>query len=70
MPTIDDMQIPWLPDTADELRFRVTLLLAPIYMTTSTATLPDTVLADARNDSNRLKAAVDAVIAIMPKPAG
>lgn len=57
--------LPWTPDTPEELRFRVTLLLAPNYMTTSTATLQATVDADAKNDANRLKAAVDAVIKVM-----
>lgn len=57
--------LPWTPDTPEELRFRVTLLLAPNYMTTSTATLPASVLLDATNDAARLKAAVDAVIGLL-----
>jgi hypothetical protein len=45
-----------------EVRYQLTLVLAPNYMTTSTATVPATVLADALNDATRLKAAVDAVL--------
>jgi hypothetical protein len=45
-----------------EVRLQLTYILAPNYMTTSTATVPATVLADALNDANRLKAAVDAVL--------
>lgn len=63
----DIFELPWVPDTPDELRFRVTLLLAPIYMTTGTATVAATVALDALNDANRLKAAVDAVIKTLEK---
>jgi hypothetical protein len=45
-----------------EVRYQLTLVLAQNYMTTSTATVPATVLADALNDATRLKAAVDAVL--------
>ncbi len=58
----ETFELPWLPDSPEELRFRLTLLLAPNYMTTSTATVQATVDADAKNDANRLKAAVNAVI--------
>ncbi len=59
--TNDDQLMPWLPDSLTELRFRLTMLLAPIYMTTSTATVQATVDADAANDARRLDAAVRAV---------
>lgn len=62
MKTTEIWDLPWVPDTPVELRLRITLLLAPNYMTTSTATVPATVLKDAQDDANRLKAAVDAVI--------
>jgi hypothetical protein len=54
--------LPWTPDTPEELRLRLTLALADKFMTTSTATLPETVAKDAAQDAARLKAAVDAVI--------
>jgi len=55
----------WTPDSPQELRLRITLLLANKYMTTGTATLPESIARDAREDAARLKAAVDAVIAIL-----
>lgn len=44
------------------LREQITLAIADKYMTTSTSTVPATVLADAQNDAARLKAAVDEVL--------
>jgi hypothetical protein len=54
--------LPYTPDSADELRFRITLLLANKYMTTGTATTQESIDLDAANDAKRLKAAVNAVI--------
>ena len=47
------------------LREKVTLAIASKYMTTSTATTPAGILADAQADANRLKAAVDEVLKTM-----
>ena len=54
--------LPWTPDSPQELRLRLTLLLANKYMTTGTATNPASIESDATNDAARLKAAVNAVI--------
>lgn len=58
----DEFQLTWSPDTVAELRFRLTLRLAPNYMSLTTGDATS----DAVNAANRLKAAVDAVIAICP----
>lgn len=44
------------------LRDQITVAIADKYMTTSTSTVPATVLADAVADAARLKAAVDEVL--------
>ncbi len=48
------------------LREQITVAIADKYMTTSTSTVPATVLADAVADAARLKAAVDEVIKTLP----
>lgn len=50
------------------MRDRVTLAIADKYMTTSTATTPEAVQADAQKDAARLAAAVDAVLQVLQQP--
>jgi hypothetical protein len=59
---IETWELPWTPDSPEDLRFRITLALLDKYMTTSTATTQESIDLDAKNDARRLKAAVDAVI--------
>jgi hypothetical protein len=49
----ETFELPWLPDTPQELRMRLTLLLAPNYMGRTT---------DPAADAQKLASAVDAVI--------
>lgn len=50
----------------DDMRHAITLAIADKYMTTSTATDPALILADAQRDAARLKAAVDEVLKTLP----
>jgi len=49
-------------DNAQELRRSMAVAIAAKYFTTSTATLPESVLADAQKDSARFKAALDEAV--------
>ena len=51
-----------LPTPEAELRQRMALAIAEKYFTTSTATLPESVTADAVNDARRFKAALDEAV--------
>ena len=59
-----------LPTEAEELDLKyrrdMLVVLASKYMTTSTSTAPATVLADAVNDTARMKAAYEEVLKIVP----
>ena len=48
-----------LPSADAELRRELAVSIAPKYFTTSTAILPESVLADAQRDAARFKAALD-----------
>lgn len=50
------------PDPAADLRRDLALTIADKYFTTGTATLPDSIAVDARNDAARFKAALDEAV--------
>ena len=51
-----------LPDPAAEFRREMALAIADKYFTTSTATLPESIVLDARNDAARFKAALEEAV--------
>ena len=55
-------------EARESARISLTKLLSEKYMTTSTATVPETILKDAREDSARLKAGVDAILDLLFPP--
>lgn len=58
--------LPQEESIADRLKRNLFLTLAEKYMTTSTATIDATILADATNDAKRLDAAFKAASAVLP----
>lgn len=52
-------------DAAAELRREMAVAIAGKYFTTGTATLPESVLADAQKDAARFKAALDEAVKVI-----